>query len=408
MSLYYRAKIVASRKSSFPGEILVKKGDNVSPETIVLRTNYRMGRLCVLRVASIFDVPPENIAKYIPKKEGEHVKWSENVAIRTTFGGSKHIESPVDGMIEKIDPIWGVMIIREILESPDIPIVIDIKDRIGDVKDEIKKYILKKEGERVEYGTAVAGVKLMPHVPFYTKKVVSPCAGTITEIDYEKGRICIQKDLQKVDIKAHYWGLVNKIKPKYGVEIEFGGYVLEGAFGTGDIAWGKLVRNMEDAKGNVLLLDYLYSKDIKKIADYQPSGIIVGSLDYEGIKSLIDLHITAIMLEGFGKLQLDEDHKDFLEQSLGRNIVIKAATQVRAGVIRPQIIIPSDDEFYTHKKVKEKVRIIWGQHYGKKGVTKGSPYYAEASSGIKTWLCDVLCDDGKIAAVPLSNVHPMK
>ena len=383
---------------------MVKAGDNVSPETIILRTNYRMGRVCVLRVANIFDIPPEDIEKYIPKKAGEHVKWSENVAIRTTFGGSKHIESPVDGIIEKIDPMWGVLVIREILESPDIPVIIDVIDTIGDVRDELEKYLLKKPGDRVEYGTAVAGVKLMPHVPIYIKKVVSPCAGTITEIDYEKGKICIQKDLQIVDIKANYWGIIDRIVPKYGVEIVFGGYILEGAFGIGDIAWGKLVRGINDAKRNIIFLEYLDSKDINKIADYEPAGIIVGSIDYQGIDLLNDLRITTIVLEGYGKLAVNDVDKDLLEQSLGRNIVLKALTQLRAGVVRPEIVIPSDKEFYKHKKVKGEVRIVWGQHYGKKGVMEGSPHYAETSSGIETWLCDVLCDDGNKITVPLSNL----
>ena len=408
MSLYYKSKIIAPRISSFPGEILVEKGATVSPETIILRTNYRIGRLCVLRVANIFDVRPEEITKYVKKKEGDTVKWSEKVAVRTTFAGSKHIESPVDGTIEKIDSIWGVVLIREILESPDIPIIIDVTEKAGHSSEDIKKYILGKEGDRVEYGQTIGGHALIPHAPLYTKKITSPCAGTIAEIDYEKGKICIQKDLQKVDMKAHYWGTIVKITPQYGVDIEFSGYIIEGAFGTGDISWGTLVRNIDDAKGNIILFDYLYSKNITEIAKYQPAGIIAGSTDYENIELLEKENITAIVLEGYGKLKVNEDYKDLLEQSVGRNIILKAATQVRAGVIRPEIIIPSDKEFYKRKKAKEKVRIIWGQYYGKKGVMKGIPHYTETSSGIKTWVCEVLCDDGKVITVPLSNLQSIE
>jgi hypothetical protein len=263
-------------------------------------------------------------------------------------------------------------------------------------------------GERVEYGETVAGNPLMPHVPIYTKKITSPCAGTIAKIDYDKGKICIQKDLQKVDMKAQYWGIINKIVPHHGVEIEFNGYIIEGAFGTGDIAWGKLVRNIEDTKEDIMLFDYLYSKDITKIARYQPAGIIAGSVDYEGIELLEKLRITAIILEGYGRLQVNKNNKDLLEQSMGRNIILKAATQVRAGVIRPEIVIPSDKEFYKSKKAKEKVRIIWGQYYGKKGVMKGPPHYGETSSGIKTWLCDILCDDGKVITIPFSNLQSIE
>jgi hypothetical protein len=405
MSLYYKSKIIATRISSFPGEILVKKGDNVSPETIVLRTNYRLGRLCILRAANIFDISPKDIGKYTIKKEGDIVKWTERIAGRTTFEGSKYIESPVDGTIEKIDLEWGVIIVREILERPDIPIVLDIKEKVGESTHDIRKAIIKKTGERVEYGETVAGFPLAPYVPVYTKKVVSPCAGTIIDIDYDNGKVSIQKDLQKVDMKAHYWGMVHKIIPQSGVEIEFGGYVLEGAYGTGDIAWGKLTHNAANAKSNILLTEYLSLKDISRVIEHQPAGIIASSIDYEGIALLEQQHITSIIAEGFGKLQMKEESADLLTQSVGRNTVLKAATQVRAGVIRPEIVIPSDREFYKHKKLKGKVRIIWGQYYGKKGVLKEKPQYSEASSGIKTWVCEVLCDDGKVITVPLSNLH---
>ncbi|MCK4821273.1 hypothetical protein KA005_36240, partial [bacterium] len=212
----------------------------------------------------------------------------------------------------------------------------------------------------------------------------------------------------KVDMKAHYWGTIHKIIPPSGVEIEFGGYVLEGAFGTGDVAWGKLVHNTADVKSNILFSEYLSSQDISKVIEYQPAGFIASSIDYEGIELLEKHRVTSIIIEGFGNLQINEDYKNLLKQASGRDIILKAATQVRAGVVRPEIIIPSDKEFYKHKKAKEKISIIWGQYYGKKGVMKGSPHYTETSSGIKTWVCDVLCDDGKVITVPLSNLHSIE
>lgn len=408
MSVYYNSRIIATRISSFPGEILVKKGESVSPDITILRTNYRQGRLCIMRVAQHLDVLPENIGKYLSKKEGDRIKWSETIASRISLGGIKQIESPVDGVIEKIESELGVIIIREILERPDVPVVLDLKEKFKNSTKNFKKYILKKEGERVEYGQTVAGSQLMPKVPIYTKKVVSPCAGKITKIDYDNGKICIQKDVPTTEMKAHYWGKINKIIPQYGAEIEFGGHILEGAFGTGDIAWGILVNNNADLKANIIFSECPSSEDISKIIEYQPTGIIAGSIDYKGIELLENHHITSIIIEGFGRLQVDEDYKNLLTQSVGRNIILKASTQVRAGVIRPEIIIPSDKEFYTYKKSKEKFKVIWGQHYGKKGVIKGLPHYGVTSSGIKTWLCNVLCDNGEEITLPFNNLRAIE
>ncbi len=403
--MYYNSKIIATRISSFPGEIVVKEGERVSPDTTVLRTNYRIGRLCIMRIAHRLDVLPENIGKYLSKKEGDRVKWSETIVRRISLGGIKQLESPVDGVIEKIDSELGVIIIREILERPDVPIILDLKEKFKNSTKNFKNYILKKEGERVEYGQIVAGKKLHLYLPLYTKKVVSPCAGKITKIDYDNGKIFIQKDVPTTEMKAHYWGTISKIIPQYGAEIEFSGYILGGAFGTKDIAWGKLVNNNADTKENIIFSEYLSSNDINRIIEYKPAGIIVGSIDYEGIELLENCCITSIIIEGFGRLQVNEDYENLLAQSVGRNIILNASTQVRAGVIRPEIIIPSDKEFYTYKKSKEKYKMIWGKYYGKRGVIKGSPRYGETSSGIKTWLCDVLCDNGKEITLPLNNLH---
>ncbi len=408
MSLYYNSRNTATRISSFPGEILVKKGENVRPDTTLLRANYRAGRLCIINVARDFNIPPGNTGKYVLKKEGDRVKWLETIAKRTTFEAMKQIESPVDGIIERIDSILGVIIIREIIERPDVPIILDIKEELDNSTKNFNEYILKKEGERVEYGQTVAGVRIMSYIPFYRKKVISPCAGKIIKIDYTNGKIFIQKDMPKTEMKAHYWGQIKKIIPQYGAEIEFAGYTLECAFGTGEITWGKFVNNAAEMEANIIFSDYLSPKDISRIIEHRPVGIVAGSLDYEGVDLLERHHITSIIIEGFGRLQVNKDYKSLLARSIGRNIILKASTQVRAGVIRPEIVIPSDEEFYKGMKTKGQFKIVWGKHYGKKGVLKGSPHYDEIRSGTKTWLCDVLCDNNEEITVPYNNLHALE
>jgi hypothetical protein len=364
-----------------------------------------MGKLCIVRVAQRFDVRPEDMGRYLLKEEGEKVKWSETIARKRAFARTKQIESPVDGVVQRIDSKLGVMIIREVLERPDVPIILDIRGNFKDSAKDLKKCVLTKEGERVEYGQTVAGEQLIPGLPTYRNKVVSPCSGTITSIDYESGRICIQRDLPTTEMEAHYWGKIEKVVPHYGAEIEFGGYVLKGAFGTGDVAWGILVNEKADMKGTVVFLEWLSPKDIDEIIKHQPAGVLAGSIDYEGVERLEKHGITSVIMEGFGRLRIYENNLALLAQSMGRNIILKASTQVRAGVIRPEVIIPSDEEFYVCNKPGVESRIIWGQHYGKKGVIKGKPHYGETSSGIKTWLSYILCDDGEERTPPINNLH---
>lgn len=387
---------------------MVKKGETVNPDTTLLRANYRAGRLCIINVARDFNIPPGNTGKYVLKKEGDHVKWLETIAKRTTFEAMKQIESPVDGVVERIDSILGVIIIREIIERPDVPIILDVKKELNDSIKNFNEYIVKKEGDRVEYGQAVAGIRIMSYMPFYRKKVISPCAGTIIKIDYTNGKIFIQKDMPKTEMKAHYWGQIKKIIPQYGAEIEFAGYILECAFGTGNITWGRFVDTAAEREANIIFSEYLSSKDMSSIIEQRPGGIIAGSVDYEGVELLEKHHITSIIIEGFGRLPINKNHRSLLEQCIGRNIILKASTQVRAGVIRPEIVVPSDEEFYKCMTIKDQFKIVWGKHYGKQGVLKGSPHFDEISSGTKTWLCDVLCDDNEEITVPYNNLQVLE
>lgn len=408
MSLYYNAHLIATRRASFPGEVLVKEGEPVRPDTPILRANYRQGKLSVIRAAQTLGVSPEDLKKHVLRKEGDRVKWSETIAKRISMGGIKQIESPVDGVIKKIDPALGVVIVREILERPDVPVTIDVSEELRGGKVKFRDYILVKKGDRVEYGQAIAGIKIMPFIPVYTKKVASPCAGTIIEVDVEKGKVSIQKDFPTTELKAQYWGRIRKTIPQYGAEIVFGGYVLEGAIGTGDFAWGKLARDSTDSEDAILFAECPSIADLEHIIKERPRGIIVGSIDHRGIDLLEKRHIVSVIIEGFGTLPLSADPKKLLLRSMGRNIVLKAATQVRAGVVRPEIVIPSDKEYFACTERTDQLKVIWGPHYGRTGTLQGKPYLGTTSAGTKTWLCEITCDDGTVITLPVNNVLALK
>ncbi len=45
---------------------------------------------------------------------------------------------------------------------------------------------------------------------------------------------------------------------------------------------------------------------------------------------------------------------------------------------------------------------------GKKGVIKGLPHYGVTSSGTKTWLCDLSCDNGQEITLPFNNLRAIE
>ena len=206
-------------------------------------------------------------------------------------------------------------------------------------------------------------------------------------------------------MKSYYWGKIANIIPEYGAEIEFSGYVGVCIYGVGEMCWGRLVEGIRsEIKGNIVFIDHLSDDDAKRMVELEPVGIIVGSTNYENIQLLLHNKIVAVVLEGFGKKQISKNLNAFLRKSENKNILINGTTQLRAGVIRPQIIVPSDEEYYK-REYNEKVKIIWGEHYGKTGRKLTEPYEGIMDSGIKTWLSDVIFDDNKKISIPYANLE---
>ena len=405
MSLLFNSKIIITRKSLFPGNIMVKEGDQVEPETVLLRTASRLGRVAVINVAERLGVARDEISNFLLFKEDAVIKWSGLLAEKKTVFDIKQILAPFEGKVEKIDPQLGIVILREILDKPDIPVAVNIKSIYPDIKTKYTAYILKKKGDRVQIGETLAGQQPIPALSFYTKKISAPCSGTIKQIDYETGMVMIQKDLPVVDMKSYYWGKIANIIPEYGAEIEFSGYVGVCIYGVGEMCWGRLVEGIRsEIKGNIVFIDHLSDDDAKRMVELEPVGIIVGSTNYENIQLLLHNKIVAVVLEGFGKKQISKNLNAFLRKSENKNILINGTTQLRAGVIRPQIIVPSDEEYYK-REYNEKVKIIWGEHYGKTGRRLTEPYEGIMDSGIKTWLSDVIFDDNKKISIPYANLE---
>ena len=81
-------------------------------------------------------------------------------------------------------------------------------------------------------------------------------------------------------------------------------------------------------------------------------GLVVGGIDAQDLNTLLgyDLGVaitgtesigfTLIVTEGFGSIPMAHKTFDLLSQHVGAKTSMSGATQIRAGVIRPEIIIP--------------------------------------------------------------------
>ncbi|RLE53540.1 MAG: hypothetical protein DRJ30_06745 [Candidatus Methanomethylicota archaeon] len=352
------------RRLPLPGEVLVNKDDKVSYDTIVARTNMP-GDIRVVSAAAILGVEPEELPIYMKKKVGDPVKKDEIIAMYKAFFGllKSEIKSPVDGYIEHISEVTGQVIIRE----PPIP----------------------------------------------------------------------------VEVNAYIPGIVTEIIEKEGVRIDCAATFIEGIFGIGGERHGAVYVAV-DSPDDELTVDMVSSKwkdkiviggsyasaeVMKKAMSVGAKGLVVGGMDFKDFSDFLgyeigvaitgreDIPMTVIITEGFGKMRMAKKTFDLLKQNEGELACIDGATQIRAGVIRPEVIIPKLDvdplslpeeaEIYVGgMQPGTKVRVIRAPYFGALAKVVSLPVElqkVETESPVR--VVEIELQDGKRVIVPRANVE---
>lgn len=354
-------RIRKERRLPLPGEVVVKKGDLVKADDVVARTDLP-GNVQPLNVAGLLSIPPDDLPLVMLKKEGESVRKGEPIAQSKGFFGlfKSTVTAPSDGVIESISNITGQVILRE----PPVPV-------------EVKAYI---DGEVVE------------------------------------------------------------VFPREGVSVETEASYVQGIFGIGGEGVGILdilVSSPEseltpdlitaDARGKVLVGgSFATVEALNRAVEMGAVGVVVGGIDDKNLRSFLgydigvaitgneEKGITLVLTEGFGKLTMAHRTFDLLEGLKGRKASINGATQIRAGVIRPEVVVPLEDS-----KIEEQVdvlsqglvegivvRVIREPFFGKIGKVVGLPPELQViETEAKVRVLELEFDDGERAIVPRANVE---
>ena len=127
-----------------------------------------------------------------------------------------------------------------------------------------------------------------------------------------------------------------------------------------------------------------------------------------------EVGITLIITEGFGKMTMSQRTFDLLKSFEGYNASVNGATQIRAGVLRPEIIIPhqeglgqtSEEELAAGMVPGTPVRIIRQPYFGAIGTVVSLPVeLQQVDSESYVRVLDVQLGDGRVVTVPRANVE---
>jgi hypothetical protein len=304
----------------------------------------------------------------------------------------------------------------------------------------IEGYMLKKKGDRVKKDELIAFKQSF--FGLLKKEVRSPTAGTLVFFSDVTGQAVIEAPPNRVELKAYIPGIVVEVIPSEGVVVETYGAFIQGIFGIGGETHGELTmvaKNPEDTltaeqitaehSGKVIVGGALVTgAAIRKAVQEGVKGIVVGGITYEDLQDFLgytigvaitgneEKGITLIITEGFGKMKMLEKTFELLKKFSGSLACINGATQIRAGVMRPEVIIPrklTDSKKSSQTEsvnegitIGTHVRLIRQPNFGAIGTVVKLPVelqVVETESPVR--VLTVKLENGKQVTVPRANVE---
>lgn len=345
------------------GDVLKKVGDKVTARDIVART-FMPGDITPINLANMLSMPPADVPACMCVKEGQAVN--------------------VDDVLARSPGIFGM----------------------------------------------------------FKHDVKSKVAGTIETISSVTGQVIVRGEELPVQVGAYLSGTVVEVIPNEGVIIEAEVAFIQGIFGVGGETFGpirmackkhsqELTEDLitDDMKGCVIIGGArMHYTAVKKAMRVGVAAVVSGGIDDSDLKEVLGydlgvaitgsehIGLTLIVTEGFGDIAMAERTFRLFESHQGQETAVNGATQIRAGVMRPEIVIPlsavAADKTAGARNVAgllevgTMVRIIRDPYFGLIGAVKNLPSEpAVLGSGSKARVLEVRFDSGETVTVPRANVE---
>ncbi|MDI6739289.1 MAG: hypothetical protein QME74_02880 [Candidatus Edwardsbacteria bacterium] len=356
-----KAVVRKDRRLPLKGQVLVKTGDVVTADQIVARTELP-GNVQTVNVAGLLGLLAEDVPSHMLKKIGDPISKDEAIAMSKSFFGlfKSTCKAPVTGTIESISQITGQVILRE----PPLP----------------------------------------------------------------------------VQVKAYIDGKIVQVNASEGVVVEAFGTFVQGIFGIGGEVCGEIKVVAADpsqeltpemltpeCKGKVVIGGSLIKiAGLKKAAEVGAKAVVVGGFNDADLKAFLGYDIgvaitgteqkgiTLVVTEGFGQMTMAKKTFNLLKSKQGLKASVNGATQIRAGVMRPEVIIPLAGDSAAEEAHKQDggmdigmtIRAIRHPYFGRIGKVSALPHELQKlESESHARILEVEFEDGTKAIVPRANVE---
>lgn len=343
--------------------------------------------------------------------------------------------------------------------------LVNAAHRLGVEPAEVPGLMQVQVGQPVQAGQLLAQTRGL--FGLFRSQLLAPTSGVIESISGVTGQIILRGPPQPIEQLAYLAGRVTEVLPAEGVWIEAEAALVQGIFGVGGEAYGPIRlacpgpdtpltpdRLDESMRGAVVVGGGRVSTQaLQRASQLGVSAIVTGGIDDQDLRQFLgydlgvaitgseSLGLTLILTEGFGEIAMQQRCWQLLASHEGQLASVNGATQIRAGVIRPEVVIPLHDLAQTTQassiktdrvgdstpsespsggtalpvgagtsgptlQVGSLVRIIRTPYFGLVGRVADLPSMPQVlPSGVKTRVAEVQLPDGRRLIVPRANLE---
>lgn len=361
------------------------------------------------------------------------------VASRTTHRVRRVLPIHGDVLVRQGDTVAARDVVAQTFMPGDVT-PLNMANLLSAQAGDVPAFMLKKVGETVAVGEAIARTKGI--FGMFKAEYRSKTAGTVESVSGTTGQVILRGEPLPVRVEAYLAGRVIEVLPREGCVIESEVALVQGIFGIGGEAHGPLRLACQsheeeladdlikpEMKGSIVVGGARVTEAaIRKAVQAGVAAIVTGGIDDQDLKNFLgyDLGVaitgservglTIVITEGFGEIAMAQRTYKLLASHQGRAAAVNGATQIRAGVMRPEVLIPLAAAPEKGEgggrppdgllEIGRAVRVIRDPYFGLIGAVSGLPPEPQVlGSGSKARVLEVKFESGQRVVIPRANVE---
>jgi len=307
--------------------------------------------------------------------------------------------------------------------------MVNISNQLNVEPETIKDYLVVKIDQEIEKGSIIAENR--GFFGLFRTQVKAPLKGKISNISKTTGQIMISEPDIPIEIDAYLDGEIVDVIKDEGVIIQCQGSLVQGIIGVGGEKKGEIILDDNsdiDIKDKIVVIKGSIDKSLYEAYSKRGAvGIIAGGFDYQSLSEILGYKLgvaitgtekiptTLMITEGFGDVEMSEKTYEILQSHQGSRASLNGATQIRAGVIRPEVVVVLDEKVNDSDNFNEedliikegsKVRIIRQPYFGQIGLVRSLPSDpVEIESETKARVAEIEFKNNERKLVPRANLE---